>query len=404
MAGLDLGTVRVFLEADAPRVHCREHGLTVAAVPWARHDAGHTRASTTGRVAGGAVLEDGGHEVDADRVAHGRGDRRPGLADVDGRRRSFRRAAPDRDRRDLLQAGTPLPDGGRRPRHRPAGVGRAGSGQGHPATVLRRPRPERCAQITHVSSRRWPTGSHVVVRARLPERDALRRPVPRRAVGHRGPRRGPPRRPGTTPATRRRSANAAAGRARRHATQRSSTPATRCGRTPRTSPTTSRPARLDRQDRPRAAPGLPAQRRPPLRLRSSKATPAKKPSTGGSAGPAAAASPPSSTCTPHRQTPRRDRRRPRPSACPTRLIESTNTKIRLLTRIAFGFHIPDALIALAMLTLGGHRPASPAAMTHGSRQESQISARLDSHFAGSPIEDAPSAVVPPATLPTGMDV
>jgi len=40
---LDLGTVRVLLEADAPRVSCREHGPTVAAVPWARHGAGHTR-------------------------------------------------------------------------------------------------------------------------------------------------------------------------------------------------------------------------------------------------------------------------------------------------------------------------------------------------------------------------
>lgn len=40
--GLDWGTVRVFLEADAPRVHCREHGVVVAAVPWARHGAGHT--------------------------------------------------------------------------------------------------------------------------------------------------------------------------------------------------------------------------------------------------------------------------------------------------------------------------------------------------------------------------
>jgi len=41
------------------------------------------------------------------------------------------------------------------------------------------------------------------------------------------------------------------------------------------------------------------------------------------------------------------------------LIESTNTKIRLLTRIAFGFRSPDALIALAMLALGGHRPSLP---------------------------------------------
>lgn len=41
------------------------------------------------------------------------------------------------------------------------------------------------------------------------------------------------------------------------------------------------------------------------------------------------------------------------------LVESVNTKIRLLTRIAFGFRSPQALIALAMLSLGGHRPALP---------------------------------------------
>lgn len=41
------------------------------------------------------------------------------------------------------------------------------------------------------------------------------------------------------------------------------------------------------------------------------------------------------------------------------LIESVNTKIRLLTRIAFGFRSADALIALAMLSLGGHRPTLP---------------------------------------------
>ena len=41
------------------------------------------------------------------------------------------------------------------------------------------------------------------------------------------------------------------------------------------------------------------------------------------------------------------------------LIESTNTKIRLITRIAFGFKSPEALIAIALLTLGGHRPTLP---------------------------------------------
>ena len=39
---LDLGTVQVVVEADAPRVRCPEHGVVVAAVPWARHGAGHT--------------------------------------------------------------------------------------------------------------------------------------------------------------------------------------------------------------------------------------------------------------------------------------------------------------------------------------------------------------------------
>lgn len=45
------------------------------------------------------------------------------------------------------------------------------------------------------------------------------------------------------------------------------------------------------------------------------------------------------------------------------LIESSNTKIRLLTRMAFGFKSPDALIALALLALGGHQPGLPGRPT-----------------------------------------
>ncbi len=40
-------------------------------------------------------------------------------------------------------------------------------------------------------------------------------------------------------------------------------------------------------------------------------------------------------------------------------VESMNTKIRLMTRIAFGFTSPDALIALATLSLDGHKPVPP---------------------------------------------
>ena len=41
------------------------------------------------------------------------------------------------------------------------------------------------------------------------------------------------------------------------------------------------------------------------------------------------------------------------------LVESTNTRIRLLTRMAFGYHSPQPLIALAMLSQGKNRPRLP---------------------------------------------
>ena len=41
---LDLGTTLAFVEADAPRVTCRRHGVVVCAVPWARHSSRFTRA------------------------------------------------------------------------------------------------------------------------------------------------------------------------------------------------------------------------------------------------------------------------------------------------------------------------------------------------------------------------
>ncbi|HEY5845324.1 MAG TPA: transposase [Microlunatus sp.] len=41
------------------------------------------------------------------------------------------------------------------------------------------------------------------------------------------------------------------------------------------------------------------------------------------------------------------------------LAEATNTHLRVLTRRAYGYHSPDALIAMAMLTRGGLCPALP---------------------------------------------
>jgi len=41
------------------------------------------------------------------------------------------------------------------------------------------------------------------------------------------------------------------------------------------------------------------------------------------------------------------------------LAESTNTRVRLLHRMAFGFHSAAPLVALAMLKLGGRCPPLP---------------------------------------------
>ena len=176
---------------------------------------------------------------------------------------------------------------------RPAGVGRAGPGRGHPATASSTPcGAERCAQITHVSAPTAPTGSPRSWSRTLPERGPLRRPVPCRRVGHRRARRGPPAEPGTRPrrpSSRRRAGTRATGQAKalkhaRYALWKN--PENLTDRQPRQ-------ARLDRQDRPAAAPGLPAEGRAPHRLRLDGAK-ASRPWTGGSAGPAAAGSPPSS--------------------------------------------------------------------------------------------------------------
>jgi transposase len=51
------------------------------------------------------------------------------------------------------------------------------------------------------------------------------------------------------------------------------------------------------------------------------------------------------------------------------LIESVNTKIRLITRVAFGFRSATALIALAMLSLAG----APTHSTRAHRPTDRVS-------------------------------
>ena len=45
------------------------------------------------------------------------------------------------------------------------------------------------------------------------------------------------------------------------------------------------------------------------------------------------------------------------------LVESTNTKLRLLTRVAYGFRSTDNLIALCLLDRGGYCPPLPGRQT-----------------------------------------
>jgi transposase len=132
---LDLGTTFAFVEADAPRVTCRRHGVVVVAMPWARHDSRFTRAfedqvawlavntsktavaelmrvawrSVGGiieRVAAEAVREvdllDGLRRIGIDEISHRKGHRYLTVV-VDHHTGRLVWAAPGRDRKTVLQ-------------------------------------------------------------------------------------------------------------------------------------------------------------------------------------------------------------------------------------------------------------------------------------------------------------
>jgi transposase len=132
---LDLGTTFCFVESDAPRVRCPRHGVVVCAVPWARHDSRFTRAfedqvawlavntSKTAvaelmrvawrsvgtileRVAAEAVREvdllDGLRRIGIDEISHRKGQRYLTVV-VDHHTGRLVWAAPGRDRKTVLQ-------------------------------------------------------------------------------------------------------------------------------------------------------------------------------------------------------------------------------------------------------------------------------------------------------------
>jgi transposase len=358
---LDLGVIQAVLEADAPRVACREHGVTVAQVPWARHDTGHTRAfddqvawlavqcSKTAvmqlmRIAWrtvGAIVTRVCADIDAahDRLA---GLRRIGIDEISYKRsHHYLTVVVDHDRRRLVWAAP----------------GRDKATLSAFFDVLG---PERCAQITHVSADAadWIA---TVVAQRCP--NAVRCADPFHVVAWATEALDEERRHAWNTArgaVDKRRASRATGDARRlkHARYAlwknpedlTANQQAKLAWVARTDPRLHRAYllkeglrhvfavkgeegkhALDRWLAWAQRCRIPAFVKLAQRIRKHRAAIDASLDHGLSNG----------------------------------LIESTNTKIRLLTRIAFGFRSPDALIALAMLSLGGHRPSLPGRATHG---------------------------------------
>ncbi|HET7469866.1 MAG TPA: ISL3 family transposase [Gemmatimonadales bacterium] len=364
---LDLGTVPVLLEADAPRVSCRVHGVVVAAVPWARHGAGHTYgfdqtvawlATTTSKSAVttlmriawrtvGAIIERVWADVEAgtDRLA---GVRRIGIDEVSYKRRhKYLMVVVDHDSNRLLWAAP-------------------GRDSATLAGFFELLGEQRCAQITHVSADGMPF-IETVVAAHCP--DAVRVADPFHVVkwatdaldrvrqaawteARRLARTEPARPPGAPPAgapPRPHTERARALKGARFALWKNPEELTARQReqlawVAATDPQVHRGYLLKE--------GLRLVFQMPLE----RAGPALEQWIGWarrSRLPAFVKL--QRTIAAHRHKILAAIEHGLSNA----LVESTNTKIRLLTRIAYGFASPQALIALALLALGGHRPTLP---------------------------------------------
>jgi transposase len=364
--GLDMGTIQVVLEADAPRVNCPAHGPTVRQVPWARHGAGHTRSfdqqvawlatqcsktaitelmriawRTVGSIIA-RVWADIAAEVDAFA-----GLQRIGIDEISYKRRhKYLTVVVDHDSGRLVWA---------HPGHQRATV-RAffdaleASGQG------------RCAQITHVSAdgAEWIAD---VVADRCP--DAIRCADPFHVVGWATEALDAVRREAWTNARR-------GGHTRNHgwAHGRRATVSTGPALALRRARYALWKNPENLTDRQRVKLEWIAKTDPRLYraylLKEGLRTVFKLPVD--QAGEAldrwvawARRCRIESFVTLQRRIVghRTQILASIAHGLSNGLIESVNTKIRLITRMAFGFANPGPLIALAMLTLGGHRPALP---------------------------------------------
>jgi transposase len=364
---LDLGTVQAVLEADAPRVRCPAHGVVVAAVPWARHGAGHTRffddqvawlAVTCSKSAVmalmriawrtvGAIITRVGADATAgvDQLA---GLRRIGIDEISYKRhhryltvvvdhdsRRLVWAAPGRDTHTLGRFFDQL---GAERSAQITHVSADAADWIADVVAQRCPGAVRCADAFHVVA--WATEALDTVRIQAwNDARALARGEPKRSVGR--PRADAPPRPGHERARRLRHARYALWKNPENLSEREGD---KLAWIAKTDPRLHRAYLLKEGLRHvfavKGDAGIEA-----LDRWQSWAARCRIPAFVALG--------------------RRIRKhRPAIEAALTHelsnaLIESTNTKIRLLQRIAFGFHSADALIALAMLALGGLRPTLP---------------------------------------------
>lgn len=358
---LDLGTIQAVLEADAPRVSCPRHGVVVASVPWARHHAGHTREfdeqvawlavtcsksavaelmriawRTVGAIltrvwadlAAGVDLLAGLTRIGIDEISYKKGHRYlTVVVDHDSRRLVW--AAPGRDKATLR-------------------------------TFFDLLGPERSAQITHVSADaadwiadvvaerapnaiRCADAFHVVAWA-TEALDEVRREAWNAARGAVNQRRAPV---ATGQAKALKRARYALWKNPENLTEHQ---ATKLEWIAATNPKLYRAYLLKE--------GL----RLPFKL---KGLPGKEALDAWLSWAARCRIPVFVALGRKIRKHRAAIDAALEHELSNALVESTNTKIRLLQRIAFGFKSPDALIALAMLSLGGFRPSLPGRTTHG---------------------------------------
>jgi transposase len=356
---LDLGAVRVWLEADAPRVSCARHGVVVAHVPWARHGAGHTIAfdetvawlathtsksavtelmRVAWRTVGSIIARvwadvealgdrlDGLRRIGIDEISYKRGHRYLiVVVDHDSGRLVW--AAPGRDRASLRRFFDQL---GAQRSARLTHVSADAADWIADVVAERCPQAVRCADAFHVI--RWATDALDEVR-RQAWNDA-RRSDP-------GPSKGRGRRDAPGPARSLRRARYALWKNPEHLTEHQHQ---QLAWIAKTDPRLHRAYLLKEGLRyvfvVKGEAGKQA-----LDQWLSWARRCRIPAFLTLYRRIKAYRTPIDATLEH--------------GLSNALVESVNTKIRLLTRIAFGFRSPDALIALAMLSLGGHQPTLP---------------------------------------------